>query len=268
MRANFGTTVFSITTKDGITIGADNMARHHDGRVECFRKLHLIHGSVIACEGLGILDMVDKPETTDLVSYRADLWMAGIEADPRLELNANAERIVSFIETSHPFIELIRCEEVLHEFHKFQVDSGKGYLADFLVASASFGELLVVRTRARMTLVTQLDAAEWKIVFDRSIRHDGRPQTNPFVRHGAGKTAQIDSAFSGNGDHYQDMLIRTNGSFMRLLNGSEVSLDELRDIVRCAMSLEAEANPKQVGPPFVVATLQPRKPVSVTTYGE
>src|ERR1700730_3554007 len=106
MRANFGTTVFGIATKDGITIGADSMARHHDGHVECFRKLHLIDGSVIACEGLGILDLADKPETTDLVSYRADLWMAGIEADPRLELNANAERIVSFIETSHPFIEL------------------------------------------------------------------------------------------------------------------------------------------------------------------
>ena len=264
MKTNFGTTIFGLITNSAITIDADSMARHNDGHHEIFRKLHMVRRSVIACEGLGILKPFNKPETAELVPYRADQWMAEIESDPRLELKADARAILSFIETSHPFIELIRVEEVLRDFHKFQINSGKGYLAEFLVASAFPDELLVLRTKVRM----EARGPEWKIVFDRPANRERQPAVNSFVRHGAGKIAQIDNAFSGKGNRYQDMLVHTNGSFMRLLNGHEVSLDELRDIVRCAIALEAKASPEQVGPPFIVATLQAGKPVSVTSYSE
>ena len=79
---------------------------------------------------------------------------------------------------------------------------------------------------------------------------------------------EIEQAFSGNGDAYQNMLVGTNGGFQRLINHDEVGFDELSDIVRCAISLEAKANPKFVGPPFDVATLQPGKLVEVVSYQE
>jgi hypothetical protein len=83
-----------------------------------------------------------------------------------------------------------------------------------------------------------------------------------------GRVAEIEKAFSGDGDHYQDMLIRTNGSFARLLGREKVSLNELRNIVRSSIALEAKANPETVGPPFVVATLQPGNPVVVMSYSD
>jgi hypothetical protein len=268
MTANCGTTIFGITTNDGITIGADSMARHPDGQMEIFRKLHVVGDSVIACEGLGILNLPEKTEGSDSVLYRADQWMAEIEADPRIELNANAMTIVNFIETTHPFIELIRREEIIREFYKFQCDSKKGYLADFLVASAFHEEMLVIRKRIRMTLTSHTNGPEWNIVFDGTTYPDRDSPINPFIRYGAGKMGQIDKAFSGDGDCYHKMFVLTNGSFSKLRDGGKVSLDELRNTVRSAISLEAKANPKQVGPPFVVATLQPGKPVSVTSYSE
>ena len=265
MKTNCGTTVFGVITRDGITLGADSMARHHDGQTESFRKLHVVRGAIIACEGLGILNVADRPELPDCVLYRADQWMAEIESDPRMESNANAQTIVHLIETTHPFIKLIRRDEVVREFYKFQYDSKKGHLADFLIASASLDELLVIGTRLSMECVPQLNGlVEWKVVFRKTMH---TPVT-PFVRYGAGKLAEIDHAFRRNGDSYQDMLASTNGSFADLLDGKEVCLDELREIVRCAISLAAKNNPKQVGPPFVVATLQPGKPVSVTSYSE
>lgn len=255
MKTNCGTTIFSLVTENGIVIGTDSLAKHDDGHREIFRKLHVVCGSVIACEGLGISKPFKKRETAELVPYRADEWMAEIESDPRLELKADARAILNFIETSHPFIELIRVEEVLRDFYKIQIDSGKGYLAEFLVASAFPNELLVLRTKVRM----EACGPEWKIVFDRPANRERQPVVNSFVRHGAGKIAQIDNAFSGKGNRYQDMVTRTNGSFMQLLNGHEVSLDELRNIVRCAIAMEAKANPEQVGHPL---SLQPCKPAS------
>ncbi len=55
MTVNCGTTIFGISTRNGITIGADSMARHPDGHTEIFRKLHVVRRCVIACEGLGVL---------------------------------------------------------------------------------------------------------------------------------------------------------------------------------------------------------------------
>jgi hypothetical protein len=66
MKTNCGTTLFSIITKDGITIGADSVARHYDGHVETFSKLRVVRGAVIACEGLSMI----KPETIAVVVVR------------------------------------------------------------------------------------------------------------------------------------------------------------------------------------------------------
>jgi hypothetical protein len=263
MTTNVGTTVFSIVTKDAITIGADSMASHHDGHVEAFSKLKVIRNTVIACEGLGV---IYKPETTGEVLYRADQWMTEIESSLAAQ-KINAGIVAHAIQESHPFINLVRIKEILRLFYNRQIDSGKGYLADFFVASASSDGMQLLRVRAKITISMIIDG-EWRIVFDKTTYFDGHSSVDPFVRYGTGKMAEIDKAFSRNGDAYQDMLIRTNGSFGRLLNGNEVGLDELRDVVRCAISLEAKANPKQVGPPFVVATLQAGKPVSVTSYSE
>ena len=265
MKINCGTTLFAVITKDGITVGADSMARHHDGETESFCKLHVVRDAIIACEGLGILNVADMPELPDRILYRADQWMAEIQSDPRMESNADARNIVSLIETSHPFIDLIRRDDVLREFYRFQCDSQKGYLAQFLVASASHDELLLIGTRLSMDSVPQPNGpVEWRVVFRKTIH---TPVT-PFVRYGAGKLAEIDNAFLRNGDCYKDMIASTNGGFADLLDGEEVNLDRLREIVRCAISLAAKHNPKQVGPPFVIATLQPGKPVSVISYSE
>jgi hypothetical protein len=265
MKMNCGTTIFGLIAKNGITFGADSMARHHDGQTEYFCKLHVVHEAIIASEGLGILNVSDVPGLPDRVLYRADQWMAGIEFDPRVKSNANARNIAKFIETSHPFIDLIRRDDVLREFYRFQCDSQKGYLADFLVASASLDELLVIGTRLSMELVSQLNGPpEWRVVF-RGTTHT---LVAPFARFGAGKLAEIDDAFRRNGNCYQDMTSRTNGRFTDLLDGKPVSLDELSKIVRSAISLAARNNPNQVGPPFVVATLQLGKSVSLTSYSE
>ena len=268
MTVNCGTTIFGISTKNGITIGADSMARHPDGHTEIFRKLHVVRRCVIACEGLGILNVPDKPIGSDIALYRADQWMAQIETDQRIKENADATTIASLIETTHPFIDLIRREEVVREFDKVQRDSQKGYLADFLVASAFPAENLAIRIRIRMAPVAHSNGPKWKVFFDRTTYPDRVSPVGPYIRYGAGKLVEIDKAFSGDGDRYQDMLALTNGGFARLLNGNELSLDELRNAVRSAISLEAKANPEQVGPPFVVATLQPSEPVSVTSYNE
>jgi len=109
---------------------------------------------------------------------------------------------------------------------------------------------------------------DWKIVFETTVHFDGPPPVDSFLHHEVGRVAEIKKAFSGDGDAYQDMLIRTNGGFARLLRREEVSLDELRNIARSAIALEAKTNPETVGPPFIIATLQPGNPVVVMSYRE
>jgi hypothetical protein len=191
MKTNCGTTIFSIITKHGITIGADSFARHHDGHIEAFSKLRVIRGAVIACEGLGMI----KPETTgDVPHYRADQWMAEIESSLPVELNA--EIIARAIETTHPFLQLVRVEEMIRLFYDSQFHSGKGYLADFLIASATSDRMLLLRVRAKMVLISQLDDPQWRVVFDKTAHLDRHSPIDPFVRHHAGKHAEIDKAMA------------------------------------------------------------------------
>jgi hypothetical protein len=192
-----------------------------------------------------------------------------VELEASLAAEPDARMIAHSIESGHPFLNLVLDMDNVREFHKSQNDSGKTYLADFLIASVSQGEMLITKLRARMEIFSGLDIPHpYRIVFDKTTYLDGISPINTFIRYGSGKIAEIDDAFSGNGNSRDYMLTRTDVGFKRLIEGDEVRLNELGDIVRCGIALEAKAHPKQVGPPFIVATLQPRKPVSFTSHNE
>jgi hypothetical protein len=252
MNAHCGTTLFSGVTNDGIVIGADSMI-DYDGHADIFPKLQVVRNAVIACEGLGV---IRNPKTGKIV-YRVDQWMAKIESG--LPVEPDAATIASCIENSHPFIRLFEAES--ESFYYKQYEKG-GYLADFLIASICQARMSLFRVRLA------IDTEERRLAFTITTHFDGLSPQSSFAAYGAGRTGEINKAFGGNCDAYQDMLVGTNGYFGRLIKGEKVTLDELRDIVRCAIFLEAKANPETVGPPFVIATLQPSKPVAVASYSQ
>jgi hypothetical protein len=251
MNPHCGTTLFGVVTNDGIVIGADSMI-DYDGHANIFRKLQIVRNAVIACEGLGVINERKPGKTV----YRADQWMAKIES--RLAIEMDAAAIAAYIRKRHPFLRLIRIEQHRQGFEYEQVR--KGYLTDFLIASIFQGRVSLLRVRLSVNL------KERRLIFTTTTHFNGLAPASSFVYYGAGRLSEINKAFGGQGDAYQDMLVGTNGNFGRLVKGEKVSLDELRDIVRCAISLEAKANPETVGPPFVIATLQPSKPVAVASY--
>jgi hypothetical protein len=254
MKAYSGTTLFSIVTTDGIVVGADSLAGGKDGHTETLTKLHAVGRGVIACEGLGALQM----SKFGAVDYRADEWMKEVERC--LSVEADAHTIARYIATAHPFLEMFKVEK--QAYGLIQHNDWKGYLAEFLVASASEHQFSVLAIRASVR------HEQWTVEFTTTLHFDGMPPINSFVRHGVGRIAEIDKAFSRNGDAYYDMLTGTDGSFERLIEGQVVSLYDLRDVVRCALRLETKANPQFVGPPFVIATLQPSKLIEIVTYTE
>ena len=253
MNMHCGTTLFSIVTNDGIVIGADSMI-DYDGQTGKFRKLQVIRNAVIACEGIGV---INKKETGKTV-YRVDQWMAKIESNLPVELNAAT--IANHIQKRHPFIRLFRHKKEREHFYHQQFT--KGYLTDFLIGSISQAQMSLLQVRL------SVNVEERRLISTITTHLDGLAPPGSFVRYGAGRMAEINNAFGGNGDAYQNMLVGTNGNFKRLIEGEKVTLDELCNIVRCAISLEAKANPEMVGPPFVIATLQPSKPVAVASYNE
>jgi len=247
-----GTTLFSIIKDDCLVIGADSFAGRKDGKNETMTKLAVVRNAVIACEGMGEFRSNKK------VFYRADKWMTQIEASLPVEINAAI--LADQIAKTHPFIKLFKSEKTARGLVEFE--RTKGYLADFLIASASIERLMLIRLRAEISPIQNA------VEFNRMTYFDGSAPVSPFVRNGAGRMGEIDQAFTGNGNTYQQMLVCTNGSFKRLIEGNEVTPNELCEIVRCAISLEGKAEHKSVGPPFVVAALQPGKTISVTSYSE
>src|ERR1700680_821412 len=138
MNPHCGTTLFSVVTNDGIVIGADSMV-DYDGHTETFRKLQVFRNTVIACEGLGVINQTETGKTL----YRVDQWMAKIESCLPAELDAAA--LASHVRKRHPFIQLYRIEQQRQGLDYYQ--STKGYLTDFLIASISRARMSLLRVR-------------------------------------------------------------------------------------------------------------------------
>lgn len=252
MRISFGTTILALIKEDCIVIGADSLASSKDGQNETMTKLMVIGNAVIACEGMG------KFWDSDGVHYRVDEWMAHIKTNVPPDIDAAS--LSEIVKRTHPFKEMFKSEKKARGLYGFQCT--KGYLGDFVIGSASSDRVELIHIRVAV------GTFEFSIAFTDISSLNYIPPVRPFVRYGAGRMGEIDKAFGGKGDGYQEMLVRTNGGFQRLIDGQEVALDELRGIVRCAISLESKAEHKSVGPPFIVATLQPSKSIFVTTYEE
>ena len=252
MKAYCGTTLFSLITQHGIVVGADSLAAARDGHIEYMTKLRAVStNAVIACEGTGRL----SKDKGGIASYNAEEWMREVELN--LPAEADAQFIANYIEKKHPFLDMFKIEQ--QAFGLLHNQDRKGYLAEFLVASIS-GTLFSL-----ITVKVSIDESQWSVVFKPTTHYHGEPPIRSFVRHRAGRAGEIDKALRQEGDAYHYMLSGTRGAFDRLIKGQVVSLDELRDTVRCALKLEAKANPQYVGPPFVIATLQPIKPIEVIT---
>lgn len=254
MKSYCGTTIFCLIAGDCIVIGADSMAGSKNCPIDSMTKLRPIHNCIIACEGLGALYKME----TGVIYYRADEWMAKVEQN--FQFATDARTIASLIEATHPFVDIFKVERQAYSLYEYQ--KGKGYLAEFLVVSIVAERFSVVTVRA------SVDGMNWKIVFKTTVHLDRPSPINSFLHHEVGRIGEIKKAFSGNGDTYEDMLVRTDGSFGRLLGGEKVGLDELRNIARSVIALEAKANPETVGPPFSIATLQHGKPVVVMSYSK
>lgn len=248
---HYGTTILALLTREGIVIGADSLSHGDYGHTISFAKLQSLgNHTVVACEGLGLLENIHTGDIT----YRADEWVK-----KHLPAELGAFALADLIERIHPFRQLISTDTSI-TLKDRQLE--RGHLAEFLIASASENWITLLRVRIEMKL------KEWKLAFLPTIEFDGIPPTDRFKFHTSGRAAQINHAFSRDGDAYKNMVLWTEGAFQRFIEGAEVSLDERRTIVRCAILLEAKANPEAVGPPFVIATLEPGKFVSMTSYAQ
>ena len=249
MKAYCGTTILALVTREGIVVGADGLSQGFDGQAISFTKLQAIgNETIVACEGLGLLQNINTGEIT----YRVDDWVKKY-----LSAEMDAFAITDFIKKNHPFRQLILTDTGIN-LRERQVS--RSHLAEFLIASVRGNRVTLLRQRIEMKV------KEWKLAFLPTVEFDGIPPADRFKHYTSGRATQINNAFSRDGDAYHDMVVRTAGAFKRLIDGAEVSLDERRAIVRCAILLEAKANPEVVGAPFLIASLEPGKFVTMTSY--
>jgi len=251
MKIYSGTTLFSIVTRAGIVVGADSKLAG-DRNIDSMTKIQRIgYHAVIACAGFSSL----HETKTGQPRCRLDKWMREIAQNLPVETDAHV--IARIIETAHPLVDIVEQDGDLLWEQLWDFQQPQDHFATFMVASVFLNRFSL------LTVNLSVNYEERKIVFTPTTHFDGPAPIGAFKHHGVGRIAEIEKAFSRDGDAYQYMVSDTYGSFERLIEGQEVSLDELRDIVCCAISLEAEANPEHVGPPFVTATLQPGKLVEV-----
>jgi len=243
---NHGTSIYAIITKQGIVIGADSKAAltNFGTPPDGFLKLVSIHKRVVvACEGM-----------CAFTGYCFHEWVTAIESklSPDLEADALARAIER--EISEPFRQAFRkIKGAAHQMLNYS--ARKGHLASFFIA---YGFTL-------RQIIVSVDEPKRAITANTEVKSDREPRELTPKGYGAGRFKEIEKAiYERNSDAHKNILALHPVGFKRLLNGQELSQEELGTIMRSLIQIQAKADPEHVGPPFRIATIYPGQTIRVT----
>ena len=246
---NHGTTVYAIVTKQGMVICADGKAittHNFPTPPEGFLKLMPIHKRlVVTCEGMGAFS-----------GYCFHHWVQGVESDSPSNLETRALAATILRKIPEPFRDSFKKTRFATK-QMLDYQERKGYIANFFIAH----NLVLHR------IIVSVDKPRGTITANTVIECDGESMEAPFKGYGAGRFIEIENALTDrNSNAHKEVSTEIPMIFNRLFIGKKLSQDELCAVARKLITLQAKANPEHVGPPFRIATLYPRHPVTVTDY--